>query len=524
MYVADGDRISKVKAEILSEYGNNNYVLKNTFKPGDNIVLDRMNAQDEAGKFKITLKSAAAAEEKKLMFSEYFIDRPRFAGVVSIIMVLLGILAIAVLPVSQYPQITPPQIVVSTSYPGAGAQVVVDTVAVPIENQINGVENMLYMTSSSNDDGSYKLTITFNIGTDPDIAQVKVQNRIQQVMSQLPDIVQQEGLEVTTEMSNMLALLALRSPQNTYDDLYLSNYAYAYLKNPLSRVNGIGNVQIFGPQYSMRIWLNAEKISSLGLNSSDIVNIIKSQNVQASVGGIGTAPSPQGTNLVLSLTAEGLLNTVDDFNNIVVATSENGGIVRLKDVSRIELGADTYAMNAKFDNAPAVIMALSQTPGSNSLDIMNNVGKEITALQKTFGDDMELKVAYDSTLYVRSSIAGIIETLIITFALVVLVTYIFLQKAKTTLIPLITIPVSLIATFAVIYALGFDINILTLFAMILAIGLVVDDAIIVVERVQYLMVYEKWTLTAPRSRRCSRSAAPSLPPLLFCCRFLCRLV
>ena len=191
-----------------------------------------------------------------------------------------------------------------------------------------------------NDDGSYKLTITFNIGTDPDIAQVKVQNRIQQVMSQLPDIVQQEGLEVTTEMSNMLALLALRSPQNTYDDLYLSNYAYAYLKNPLSRVNGIGNVQIFGPQYSMRIWLNAEKISSLGLNSSDIVNIIKSQNVQASVGGIGTAPSPQGTNLVLSLTAEGLLNTVDDFNNIVVATSENGGIVRLKDVSRIELGAD----------------------------------------------------------------------------------------------------------------------------------------------------------------------------------------
>ncbi len=425
------------------------------------------------------------------MFSEYFIDRPRFAGVVSIIMILLGILAIAVLPVSQYPQITPPQIVVSTSYPGAGAQVVVDTVAVPIENQINGVENMLYMTSSSNDDGSYKLTITFNIGTDPDIAQVKVQNRIQQVMSQLPDIVQQEGLEVTTEMSNMLALLALRSPQNTYDDLYLSNYAYAYLKNPLSRVNGIGNVQIFGPQYSMRIWLNAEKISSLGLNSSDIVNIIKSQNVQASVGGIGTAPSPQGTNLVLSLTAEGLLNTVDDFNNIVVATSENGGIVRLKDVSRIELGADTYAMNAKFDNAPAVIMALSQTPGSNSLDIMNNVGKEITALQKTFGGDMELKVAYDSTLYVRSSIAGIIETLIITFALVVLVTYIFLQKAKTTLIPLITIPVSLIATFAVIYALGFDINILTLFAMILAIGLVVDDAIIVVERVQYLMVYEK---------------------------------
>lgn len=192
------------------------------------------------------------------MFSEYFIDRPRFAGVISIIMILLGLLAIAVLPVSQYPEITPPQIVVSTTYPGASAQVVIDTVAVPVENQINGVENMLYMTSSSNDDGSYKLTITFNIGTDPDIAQVKVQNRLNQVMSQLPEIVQQQGLEVNTQMSNMLALLALRSPQNTYDDLYLSNYAYANLKNPLSRVDGIGDVQIFGPQYSMRVWLKPE--------------------------------------------------------------------------------------------------------------------------------------------------------------------------------------------------------------------------------------------------------------------------
>ncbi len=425
------------------------------------------------------------------MFSEYFIVRPRFAGVISIIMVLLGLLAIAVLPVSQYPEITPPQIVVSTVYPGAGAQVVIDTVAVPVENQINGVEDMLYMTSSSNDDGSYKLTITFNIGTDPDMAQVKVQNRLNRVMSQLPEIVQRQGLEVSTQMSNILALLALRSPKNTYDDLYLSNYAYAYLKNPLSRVEGIGDVQIFGPQYSMRIWLNAEKLSSLGLNSSDIVQIIESQNVQASIGGIGTAPSPAGTNQVLSLTAKGLLNTVKDFENMVVTTSENGGLVRLKDVARVELGADTYAMNAKFDNAPAVIMALSQTPGSNSLNIMDDVARQIADLQNSFKEDMELKIAYDSTLYVRSSIGSIIETLLITFALVVLVTYVFLQKAKTTLIPLITIPVSLIATFGIIYLLGFDINILTLFAMILAIGLVVDDAIIVVERVQYLMAFEK---------------------------------
>ena len=425
------------------------------------------------------------------MFSEYFIDKPRFAAVISIVMVLLGGIALFMLPISQYPQITPPQIVVSASYPGANAKVLVDTVAIPIENQINGVEDMLYMSSSSTDEGSYKLTITFAIGTNPDIAQVKVQNRLNQVMSQLPAIVQQEGIDVTTENSNMLALLVLSSKHNNYDDLYLSNYAYTNIKNPLGRVAGVSDVQIFGPQYSMRVWLNAQKISALGLDSQDIVNIINSQNVQASVGSVGTAPSPKWNNMVLSLTAKGLLNSVDDFRKIVVATSEDGGVVRLEDVARIELGADNYGMNANFNNNPAVIMALSQTPGSNSLDIMNNVAKEIANLSKTLTGDLELRVAYDSTKFVRASIAGIVETLFITFSLVVLVTYIFLQKVKTTFIPLITIPVSLIATFAVLYVFGFDINILTLFAMILAIGLVVDDAIIVVERVQYLMVFEK---------------------------------
>ena len=424
------------------------------------------------------------------MFSEYFIDRPRFAGVISVIMILLGLLAIAVLPISQYPQITPPQIVVSTTYPGASAQVLVDTVAVPIENQINGVENMLYMSSSSDDNGSYTLTITFDVGTDPDIAQVKVQNRLSQVMSQLPAVVQQEGIDVKTQMSNILGLLVLRSPNNTYNDLYLSNFAYTDIQNPLARVDGVGDVSVYGPQYSMRVWLNSDRLAALGLSSADIVNAISSQNIQASVGQIGAAPSAGDTALVLSLTAKGLLNTVDDFEQIVVATERDGGIVRLSDVARIELGADTYNMNAHFDNAPAVIIGLSQTPNSNSLDIMKRVRAEIEELSKSFPADMEFRVAYDSTDYVRASIASIVETLVITFSLVVLVTYVFLQKFKTTLIPLITIPVSLIATFAVIYLLGFDINILTLFAMILAIGLVVDDAIIVVERVQYLMFYE----------------------------------
>lgn len=425
------------------------------------------------------------------MFSQYFIDKPRFAGVISIIMIMLGLLAIAVLPVSQYPEITPPQIVVQTTYPGANAQVLVDTVAVPIENQINGVENMLYMSSTSDDDGTYSLTITFNIGTDPDIAQVKVQNRLQQVMSQLPALVVQEGIDVKTQMSNILAMLALRSPNNTYDDLYLSNFAYSNIQNPIARVKGIGDATIYGPQYSMRVWLDSTKISSLGLDSNDVIKAISSQNIQASIGEIGAAPSTPDTSLVLSLTAKGLLNNVEDFKNIVITTSSDGGIVRLKDIARIELGADSYNISAHFDNAPAVIIGLSQTPNSNSLEIMKNIQTEIDVLSKTFPKDMELKVAYNSTNYVRASIASIIETLLITFSLVVLVTYVFLQKLKTTFIPLITIPVSLIATFAVIYMLGFDINILTLFAMILAIGLVVDDAIIVVERVQYLMVYEK---------------------------------
>lgn len=425
------------------------------------------------------------------MLSAYFINRPRFAIVISVIMVLLGILAIAVLPVSQYPEITPPQIIVKTTYPGANAEVLTDTVATPVENEINGVENMLYMSSSSDDAGNYTLTVTFNVGANPDISQVKVQNRLQQVNSELPETVTQQGIDVSTQNPNILALLVLRSPQKTYDNLFLSDYAYTNLQNPLARVKGIGDVQIFGPQYSMRIWIDVNKAVSLGLSSENIIQSVKQQNIQASVGSIGSAPSPADNNMVLSLTAKGLLNSVSDFENIIVATDNTGAVVYLKDVARVELGASSYAIQSAYKNEPAVIIALNQTPNSNSLNIMDNVRTEIKTLSETFPDDMIFEVAYDSTDYVRASIDSIIETLFITFGLVVLVTFIFLQKLRITLIPLFTIPVSLIATFIVVYALGFDINILTLFAMILAIGLVVDDAIIVVERVQYLMLYEK---------------------------------
>ena len=421
------------------------------------------------------------------MFSKFFIDRPRFAIVISLILILLGAISIKVLPVSQFPDITPPQISVKTQYLGANAEVLADTVAVPIENQINGIENMLYMSSTSDDNGSYTLTITFDIGTNPDIAQVKVQNRLQQVNSDLPQEVIQNGLTVSTENSDMLGLIVLKSPNNTYDDLYLSNYAYTNIKNPLSRLYGIGNVQIFGPQYSMRIWLDADKLAALGLSTDDIITAVKQQNKQAALGSIGAAPSNKNTNLVLNLSAKGLLNSVSDFSDIILATDGSGGVVYLRDVARIELGRDSYNISSKFDNSPAVIIALNQTPNTNALKTMDNVRQEIKQLSQKFSDDMEMSIIYDSTDYVRASLSAIVETLFITFSLVVLVTYLFLQKFKTTLIPLITIPVSLIATFIVIYLLNFDINILTLFAMILVIGLVVDDAIIVVERVEYLM-------------------------------------
>ena len=430
-------------------------------------------------------------------FSSFFITRPRFAGVIALVMVLAGIIAGIVLPISQYPDITPPQIIVSANYPGANAHVLADTVATPIENQINGVEGMLYMSSTSTDTGQYTLTVTFDIGTDPDIAQVKVENRLDKAKPFLPQIVTQEGLDVHQQSANILAFIALTSPKGTYSPLYLSNFAFTQIQNPFKRIPGMGDVNIYGPQHSIRIWLDVKKMNGLGLNSKDIIGAIESQNQVAGVGSLSSAPAPQGTNQVLSITTKGLLSTVEDFEEIVVRANLNGGVVHLKDIARIEMGADSYQLNASFNNQPSVVMALSQLPNSNSLKIMKALKKEMAELKKSFPDDMEFQIVYDSTTFVRASIQAILMTLALTFLLVMAVVYLFLQDAWATLIPMITIPVSLIATFVVIYVLGFDINILTLFAMILAIGLVVDDAIVVVERVQYLMKYRH--MNAPQA-------------------------
>ena len=426
-----------------------------------------------------------------MTLSEFFIRRPRFSGVISIIMVLMGLIALVLLPVSQYPEMTPPQIIIKAVYPGANAALLIDTVAIPIENQINGVENMLYMSSTATDNGIYELTITFNVGTDPDMAQVKVENRLEQVKALLPPIVTQEGLSVRTQSSNMLAFLVLDSPNGTFDSLALSDFAYGQIQNPLKRIPGVSDVNIFGPQKSVRIWLNPEQLSALGLSAESVVQAISAQNTQSAVGSIGAAPMPNSNERVISLATTGLLSSVSEFENIVVAAGQNGSLVRLKDVARVEMGADTYQLSAEYNGHGAVVMEVNQAPNSNSLKIMAALRKEIAVLEKSFPRDMVFRVAYDSTAFVKASIENIVMTLFLTFLLVVFVVYIFLQNIRATLIPMITIPVSLIATFAVLYMIGFDLNILTLFAMILAIGLVVDDAIIVVERVSYLMEYKK---------------------------------
>ena len=427
--------------------------------------------------------------------SAFFITHPRFSGVIAVVMVLLGAIAGFILPVSQYPNITPPQIVVSTVYPGASAQIVADMIATPIENKLNGLDGLLYMSSNSTDDGTYTLTLTFDIGVDANIAQVKVENRLQQVQSLLPSMVIQEGLNVVQQSANILGFLVLESPRESYDALALSQYAYANLQNPLARVPGIGDLTIYSPEASMRIWLNPMKLTQYGLTTTDVVKAIENQNVQSSVGGLGFAPS-KGKPAILSLTAHGMLTTPQEFQQIILKTDKNGSMVTLADVAEVELGAENYRISAMYNRSPAVVIALSQLPNSNALQTMADLKREIEHLSQSFPNDMELKIAYDSTTFVKASIASILSTLGITFLLVILVVYLFLQNIWATLIPLITIPVSLIATFMVIYCLGMDINILTLFAMILAIGLVVDDAIIVVERVQYLMTYQKMNALA----------------------------
>ena len=422
------------------------------------------------------------------MFADIFIQRPRLAMVIAILMTLAGSIALLNISVAQYPNITPPTVQVTATYPGADAQTLADTVATPIEQQVNGVQDMIYMASTVSSTGTYTLTVTFAVGTDPDIAQVNVQNRVALATPQLPSAVTRLGVNVRAQQPNFLLIINVFSPKGTNDGLFLSNFAQINVVNPLSRVNGVGSANLMGPlNYSMRIWLDPERMAALGITTDDVTNAIQQQNVQAAAGLIGAPPIPDDQVLQYSITALGLLDSPDEFGGIIVRTSEAGGIVRVRDIARIELGAQTYSSVSKLNGAPAATIAIYQSPGSNALGVAAGVKTELEQLKSRFPDDVSYQVIYDSTDFVRATVDEIIHTLIITAVIVLVVVFIFLQDWRATLIPALTIPVSLIGVFSVLLALGFSANTVTLFALILAIGLVVDDAIVVVENVQRVM-------------------------------------
>jgi hydrophobe/amphiphile efflux-1 (HAE1) family protein len=425
------------------------------------------------------------------MFADIFIQRPRLAMVIAILITLVGTIALINIPVAQYPDITPPTIQVSASYPGADAQTLAETVAAPIEQQVNGVEGMIYMASTTSSSGLYTLTVTFAVGTDPDIAQVNVQNRVSLATPLLPDAVTRLGVNVRAQQPNFLLIANIYSPKGTHDGLFLSNYTQINVVNPVARVSGVGSANLMGGlSYSMRIWLDPQRMAALGITADDVTNAVQQQNVQAAAGLIGAPPIPNDQVLQYSITALGRLTSTDQFGDIILRTNAAGAIVRVRDIARIELGAQTYSSVSQLNGKPAATMAVYQSPGSNALGVAEAVKAELESLKDRFPDDVAYEVIYDSTDFVRATVHEIVYTLALTGVIVLAVVFVFLQDWRATLIPALTIPVSLIGVFAVLLAFGFSANTVTLFALILAIGLVVDDAIVVVENVQRVMEEE----------------------------------
>ena len=416
----------------------------------------------------------------------FFIQRPIFASAIAAILVLAGAICFFLLPVSQFPEITPPQVVVSANYPGASAQVVADTVTTPLEQQINGVEGMTYMSSASSNDGSSTITVTFKVGYPLNIAAVDVQNRVSQAASSLPAIVNQGGVTIKKQNPNFVLIVNLVSPDKSVDSVTLSNYAYLQIVDQLKRLPGVGDVQMFGERrYSMRIWLDPDKLANLGVTAVEVQNAIAEQNVQVAAGKIGQSPAPPGTSFELQVNAQGRLTDPQEFSNIIVrADPVSGAVVRLRDVARVELGALQYSSSAFFGKDPTVVMAIFQMPGSNALDLQKQVKTKMEELSKRFPPGIGYAMHYDTTRFVSAAMHDVVITLIEALLLVVMVVFIFLQSWRATIIPTIAIPVSLIATLAVMQIFGFSLNMLSLLGMVLAIGLVVDDAIVVVENVE----------------------------------------
>ena len=420
-------------------------------------------------------------------FSRTFVERPRFAMVIAICLTIAGAMAIFTLPVSQYPRLTPPTISVSYNYPGANAKAVMNSVAMPIEDEVNGVDEMLYMTGSCSDDGNYQLTVSFEVESDRDMDMVKVQNRVAQAEAKLPAEAKQLGGRIRAQSEDQLGFMEFHSPKGTMSRLQISDYIYANIQPVLLRIPGVGEATVYGPKLAMRVWLDPQRLAAQGMNSEEVIAAVTRQNVQASLGKVGASPIPEHGAKTYTLVSKGRLMSAKEFNDIVVRRDANGGLVRLKDVARTEVGEENYMFTGQFDGRNAVNVALNQKPGANAIATMNEVKRAMKDLEKTFPSDLAWSTPYDATDFVRMCIREIVETLLITFVLVVFVCYLFLQDWRATLIPCLTIPVSICATFILMAVLGYTINLLTLFGLVLSIGVVVDDCIVVVERVQFLI-------------------------------------
>src|SRR2546423_11323446 len=418
-------------------------------------------------------------------FCHFFIRRPICAGVLSLVIFIIGFIAMWRLPISEYPEVVPPTIVVRATYPGANPKTIAETVASPLEQAINGVEDSLYMFSQATGDGVVTLTITFKLGTDIDKAQVQVQNRVSQSLPKLPEEVRRLGVTTTKQSPDLTLVVHLFSPNNRYDEVYLRNYATLQVKDVLARIPGAGDVEVFGSgDYAMRVWLNPDKIASQNLTASDVVNAIREQNVQVAAGAVGQQPVRDPVNFELQINAKGRLLSEEEFGKVIVKTGPHGEKTLLKDIARLELGASGYSLRSLLNNKTAVALPIFQSPGANALELSKNVRSTMEELKKNFPEGIDYAVVYDPTVFVRHSIEAVIHTLVEAIVLVVIVVILFLQTWRASLIPLAAVPVSLIGTFAVMLALGFSINNLSLFGLVLAIGIVVDDAIVVVENVE----------------------------------------
>ncbi|MEO0447946.1 MAG: efflux RND transporter permease subunit, partial [Verrucomicrobiota bacterium] len=417
--------------------------------------------------------------------ASFFIDRPRFATVLSILITFLGGLAYTTLPVAQFPDVAPPTVVVTTAYPGATPDTIAKTLAAPIEQEVNGVEGMIYMNSQSTADGSYQLTVSFELGTDLDTAQVLVQNRVAIAESRLPEEVRRIGVTVQKSSPDLLLVVQMFSEDGTFDQLYVSNYALLQVRERLRRIEGVGDVRLFGGrEYSMRVWLDPQRLDLFALNPSEIIGALRSQNLQVAAGIIGQEPMEKPSPFQIQVSTQGRLTTVEEFENVIVKNSEDGRIVKLRDVARVELGALDYNVNAYLDDIPTLAMPVFQLPGSNALETANSIRAAMEEMGAEFPEGLQYSIVYDPTRFISKSIEAVIETLIQAVLLVILVMVIFLQSWRAAIIPVVAIPVSLIGTFAIMAAFGFSINNLTLFGLVLAIGIVVDDAIVVVENIE----------------------------------------